>query len=409
MRRYRKTWAAWAIFGIITLSITVQMVISLRVKAPYANLFVPINTALDGMIVAVFAFLGVLILTRQPRNVIGWLLILPGLLGAIPNENYIRSFSSAPQQPPVLLILALWFTYWNWLLVVLPVLFIPALFPTGQPLSLRWRWLIVAGVALAAYFFLLASLLSRFSGGNIDPPMELSIANPIGFLPDTTVETLIGPFIVGLILVTILSFTSIIIRYRGAGLVERQQIKWLLYACALFAAVYITRLMITDLQGLMNEIRKTLSNLTYLALPTAIAIAILRYRLWDIDVIIRRTLIYGALTLTLALVYFGSVVLLQSLFTAISGQSSTLALVISTLGIAALFTPLRRRIQRDIDRRFYRKKYDAEQTLAAFAATARDQVELENLAEALLAVVQETMQPEHVSLWLKKGKNGGPG
>ena len=397
-------WAAWAIFGIIALSITVQMVISLRAKAPYPNLFVPINTALDGMIVAVFAFLGVLILTRQPRNVIGWLLILPGLLGAIPNESYIRSFSSAPQQPPVLLILALWFTYWNWLLVVLPVLFIPALFPTGQPLSLRWRWLIIAGVALAAYFFLLASLQSRFSGGNIDPPVEWSIANPIGFLPDTTVETLIGPFIVGLILVTILSFTSIFIRYRGAGLVERQQIKWLLYACALFAAVYIARLMITDLQGLMNDIRKTLSNLTYLALPAAIAIAILRYRLWDIDIIIRRTLIYGALTLTLALVYFSSVLILQTLFTSVSGQSSTIALVISTLGIAALFNPLRRRIQRDIDRRFYRKKYDAEKTLLAFTQTARDEVELEPLAEALLSAVQETMQPEHVSLWLKEVK-----
>jgi hypothetical protein len=328
---------------------------------------------------------------------------LPGLLGAIPNENYIRSFSSAPPQPPVLLILALWFTYWNWLLVVLPVLFIPALFPTGRPLSLRWRWLIVAGVALAAYFFLLASLQSRFSGANIDPPMEWSIANPIGFLPDTTVETLIGPFIVGLILVTILSFASIFIRYRGAGLVERQQIKWLLYACALFATAYIARLMITDLYGLMNDIRKTLSNLTYLALPAAIAIAILRYRLWDIDVIIRRTLVYGALTATLALVYFGSVVLLQQLLGALVGQAdSPLAIVVSTLGMAALFTPLRRRIQSDIDRRFYRSRYDAEQTLAAFSARLRDEVDIDSLSQHLVAVVQETMQPENISLWLKQ-------
>jgi hypothetical protein len=248
-------------------------------------------------------------------------------------------------------------------------------------------------------------LQSRFSGGNIDPPMELSIANPIGFLPDTTVETLIGPFIVGLILVTILSFASIFIRYRGAGLVERQQIKWLLYACALFATAYIASLMITDLQGLMNDIRKTLSNLTYLALPAAIAIAILRYRLWDIDVIIRRTLQYSLLTGLLALVYSGSVVLGQRFAGALTGESdSSLVLVVSTLLIAALFTPLRRRIQSDIDRRFYRKKYDAEKTLAAFAARARDEVELDRLTSHLLAAVQETIQPEHASLWLKESK-----
>jgi hypothetical protein len=188
--------------------------------------------------------------------------------------------------------------------------------------------------------------------------------------------------------------------------VERQQIKWLLFACGLFAAIYVSGSFRTEEYNRFNEVVDALLFLLAMPMiPVAIGIAILRYRLWDIDVIIRRTMVYGALTATLALVFFGGVALLQQVFGRITGiESSPIAIVLSTLAIAALFAPLRRRIQDFIDRRFYRQKYNAEQALADFAATARNETDLEALTGKLVEVVSQTTQPEQVSLWLRVGK-----
>ncbi len=143
------------------------------------------------------------------------------------------------------------------------------------------------------------------------------------------------------------------------------------------------------------------------SLPLALSVAILRYRLWDIDLIIRRTLIYSALTGTLALVYFGSVLVLQNIFRTFTGDDNQVALVLSTLAIAALFYPLRQRIQDFIDRRFYRSKYDAEKAIGEFAALTRDQVEIEKLRRALAVVVEQTLQPEYVSIWIPANRKEG--
>ena len=210
-----------------------------------------------------------------------------------------------------------------------------------------------------------------------------------------------------------------IFRYlRSSTLIERQQTKWaLLGIIILILSVPVWILFfgggLNLLPGeprLLGSLSGWLLNMLLMAaLPITISIAILRYRLWDIDVIIRRTLIYGALTATLALVYFGSVILLQSMVTAVGGQQTAVVTVISTLLIAALFTPLRRRIQRDIDRRFFRKKYDAAKVVAAFGASLREEVDLEDLQDHIWVAVEETLQPETVSLWLRPIEDGKQG
>jgi hypothetical protein len=193
---------------------------------------------------------------------------------------------------------------------------------------------------------------------------------------------------------------AVVVRFRRSRGVERQQMKWFLYAAA-----PIVTFPVTDyLPGIVSDL---VFAWLLIGLPTAIGIAVLRYRLYDIDVVINRTLVYGVLTVSLALVYFGSVVGLQRLLSPVVGESNQLAVVASTLAVAALFTPLRRRIQSFIDRRFYRRKYDATRTLGSFSARLRDETDLGTLREDLVGVVRETVQPAHVSLWLRD--EGGRG
>jgi predicted transcriptional regulator len=199
-----------------------------------------------------------------------------------------------------------------------------------------------------------------------------------------------------------------IFRFRRVSTnIERQQTKWVVYGASLsFGFIALGSMAFLLFPGFLGDRIATVVlnwflGLILLSLPISIGFAILRYKLWDIDIIIRRTLVWSAMTIFLGGVYFGGVTLLQSIFTAMSGQQSPLAIVLSTLAIAALFNPLRKRIQEFVDRRFYRRKYNADQALASFAALAREEVDLEEITARLLLVVGETVQPEQVSLWLK--------
>jgi len=200
---------------------------------------------------------------------------------------------------------------------------------------------------------------------------------------------------------------SLIIRLRRARELERQQIKWFVYATVLTICGGILTYPVSEAIGSvwLKWIGFVPFIVGVMAIPVSMGIAVMRYRLYDIDRIINRTLVYGILSATLVALYFGGIVMLQRLFVVLTGERSTLAVVASTLLIAALFNPLRQRIQAFVDRRFYRRKYDAAKTLEAFSATLRDETDLEALNEELVGVVRETMQPAHVSLWLSPDRN----
>jgi hypothetical protein len=213
-------------------------------------------------------------------------------------------------------------------------------------------------------------------------------------------------------LCTLASALSLVLRYRRSGSEQREQIKWIAFAgsfVGLMSLITVVSTLIfapefpdsTGTQPLWLGVLQDVELLSFAGIPVAVGIAVLRYRLYDIDVIINRTLVYGSLTATLIALYFGGIVVLQRLFVLLTGQQSTLAVVASTLLIAALFNPLRRRIQSFIDRRFYRRKYDARKTLEAFTAKLRDETDFDALNAELVGVVNETIQPAHVSLWLR--------
>ena len=350
---------------------------------------------------------GALIISRQPRNLIGWLLLGPAAFSYVVNPFLpdVQSWTAAPSQATLSVYLTLWFKGWDWLLLIFPVFLIMLLFPTGRPPSRRWNWVGYLAMGMVAVFLFVATFADTFSLEGV----SWSVPNPIGFISLSFLDgpVFIAPWTVGLLVLAVSCVSSLVVRYRRASLLERQQIKWLLYACGLFGAWYALVLIFYLFEGVIILGTGIFSLLTFLimaTIPVAIAIAILRYRLFDIDVIIRKTLVYAALTATLALVYFGSVVLLQSMVTAVGGQQTAVTTVISTLLIAALFTPLRRRIQNDIDRRFFRRKYDAEKVVAAFGASLREEVDLDDLQAHILSVVEETLQPENAGLWLRETK-----
>jgi hypothetical protein len=356
---------------------------------------------LAGLVLA-FSTVGALIVARLPGNPIGWILCAAGLsIGFTTLASGYAVFSLAAHDLMPGTEWAAWFAYWIWVPGVGPAMtFGLLLFPDGRPPTRRWRiGGLLAAVSLAALGFGLA-----FTPGPL--PDYPEVDNPVGvaFIEGSALEDGgVGWFLLSACVV--ICAVSMAVRYRRTTGEQRQQIKWFVFASVLIAGGWAASWAAQDAAsgsaGAWGVVSLMLGIGSLLGIPAAVGIAILRHHLYDIDVIINRTLVYGSLTASLVAAYFGGVVGLQYAFRVLTGGESQLAVVASTLAIASLFTPLRRRIQTFIDRQFYRKKYDARKTLEAFTAQLRDETNLEALSNDLVGVVRETMQPSHISLWLR--------
>jgi hypothetical protein len=327
-----------------------------------------------------FATVGALVAARRPHNPLGWIMCGAGLAYAVGGVSitYVES-TLAQGDDDALATLMDWVSSWVWMLGIGPAAtFLLLLFPTGRLPSRRW--LPVARTAAGALALMVVGIA-------LTP------------LPGAEVAAGLGSFL--LLLTALASVASLVFRFRRARGVERRQLKWLTYAAAVAGLVLLLIIVGEATVRVSDELSNALVSVSVAALPVAMGIAILRHGLFDIDVVINRTLVYGALTATLVVAYVGIVLLLQLVVSPLT-EDSGLAIAGSTLAVAALVRPLRGRIQAAVDRRFFRRRYDAARTLAGFGARVRDQVELDSLGTELRSVVAETMQPAHVSLWLRK-------
>ena len=347
-----------------------------------------------------FALVGALLMAKRPDNLVGWILgagaVIVGVFPA--SESYAAYVMTTRGRPDALAVFGAWANGWYWLvLLALVYIYLPLLFPDGRLISRRWLPVASLPAVGIAGIMVLASLTETFEGQDVG----YRIDNPIGVeglahVEDLPVFVLFGGvYAVG----AVGAFVSVAVRFRRSRGIERQQLKWFLYAAAPILTVPVA----DSLPGVVSGL---LLVWLLLGLPAAIGIAVLRYRLYDIDLVINRTIVYGSLTVALVLVYVGSVAGLQRLLSPLTGEGNQLSVVASTLLIAALFGPLRRRVQGFIDRRFYRRKYDARKTLDAFSARLRGASDLDDLNGELLAVVGETVQPSHASLWLRSPSGG---
>jgi MFS family permease len=389
----RWTWVAWSMLAVFAVSLVVGLPLAVANGTFQQDAG---NQVLLVLGFSAFMVVGALVVAHRPGNAIGWLFSASALLavtGQMAGQYAVYAFVTRPGALPGAT-LALWYGSWPWWLVLaLTLVFTPLLFPTGRLLSPHWRPVAWLTAVVTAVMTALTSLQPELSLGTVPDQV---IPNPIGvaaagsFLESPAVPALI----VLVVVLAVTAFGSLVIRFRRSGGEERQQLKWFTYAAALVPLSVVG-------DALPAPVGDLATALPIVFLPVATGIAILRHRLYDIDRLINRTLVYGLLTALLAGVYAGAVLVLGQLFGGVGADPPSWVVAGATLAAAALFQPARRRIQAVVDRRFNRRKYNAAKTIEAYSLRLRDQVDLDTLSRELLAVVDQTVQPTRALLWLR--------
>ena len=410
-KNYLARWISWLLLGLALLAFAGALALqgmgcgvlfdssSLEPAVAYGLIMLPLN----GL---AFAVLGLLIITYHPENRFGWLASLYGFTivwlffaAGYGECNFEGRASLAGGDS------AIWLGHSLGPIVFMLLALLPWLFPDGRFVTVRWRRVGLVWLSLVLVLVGLGAIwpglmrVDPFGNNWIEKPFSLNISSPpwLDAIIARSATSIIMPFF-------LLGIISLVQRWRRSVGDMRQQIKWLAYHFAIVGTLFVAveAVGLTFYPAIFGGWFYLFELLLFwLGLPVVIGLAIFKYRLYDIDIIIRKTLQYATVTALLALSYFGSVFLLQRMFSSLTGQQSPLVLVVSTVLIAALFAPLRRRIQDSIDRRFFRRKYDAQQVLANFARSTRDETDMDALLAELVRVVDETLQPEHVSVWLR--------
>ena len=401
--RTRTAWrVAWIICALCLGLATINVVL-VALNSSHPDVHIPEPWIGHTVSAVAFSLVGAVVGSRRPENPIGWLFCAIGVFAAIvllSSEYAAYALVAQPDSLPGGLAMV-WIRAWVWVPYVGLFVLLFLVFPEGWPQSRALRWFASLVLFVIAY----GTVLAAFSPGPIDA-IGGAVDNPLGMetLGGVGTNSAVGPLESVLYVLGIVAAASLFGRMRRARGVQRQQIKWFTYATVVLVGGVVLSFTVSEATGVswLGEIGFVLRMVGLAGLPMAIGIAVLRYRLYNIDQIINRTLVYSSLTAMLAALYFVGIVVLQRVFVALTGQESTLAVVASTLLIAASFTPLRQLIQGFIDRRFYRSNYDARKTMETFSATLRNETNLDAVSDDLVGVVRETMQPEHVSLWWRR-------